>query len=241
VVNLLTNGAKYTESGGSLWLTAGQDGADVVIQVRDNGLGIPPEKLAEMFELFVQGDRTAARSEGGLGIGLTLVKTLVEMHGGTVTASSSGPGEGSQFTVRLPAVTSAGSEPVQGLCVKSSGKPASRILVVEDNIDAATGLARLLQLHGHDVHTAQDGPEAIRAAEAYRPDAVLLDIGLPGMDGYEVARELRRQEACKKSIIVAVSGYSQEEDRRRGREAGFNFHLVKPVDHEALLNLLSAS
>ncbi len=238
-VNLLTNAAKYTESEGSIWLTVEQTETDVVIQVRDTGIGIPPDQLPEMFELFAQGDRSLARSEGGLGIGLTLVKSLVEMHQGTITASSEGLGKGSEFTVRFPAVRSPQVEAVKALATENESETrASRILVVDDNADSANGLARLLKLLGHHVHTAHDGLDAISIARTYRPDVVLLDIGLPDMDGYEVARRLRKQETCKDSIIVAISGYGQAEDRRRGREAGFNHHLVKPVDQDVLLTLL---
>jgi PAS domain S-box-containing protein len=242
VVNLLTNAAKYTESGGRIWLTAERVGSEVVLQVEDNGIGIAPEKLPQMFELFAQGDRALARSEGGLGIGLTLVKRLVEMHHGTIHASSEGPGKGSRFVVRLPAAEESPSREVPAVAPKTTGrngKPASRILVVDDNADGAKGLARLLKLLGHDVRTASDGPEAIEAARAYRPDIVLLDIGLPGIDGYEVARRLREDERCRSSVIIAVSGYGQEEDRRRAREAGFDHHLVKPIDHDALISVLS--
>jgi PAS domain S-box-containing protein len=241
VVNLLTNAAKYTESGGHIWLSAEQRGNDVAIRVRDTGIGIPPEKIPQMFELFVQGDRSLARSEGGLGIGLTLVQKLVEIQGGAVTATSGGPGEGSEFFVRFPAVASPARIDVPTRAIRDDkGKQASRILIVDDNADSARGLARLLKLLGHEVLTAQDGQEATAAAEAYRPDFVLLDIGLPGMDGYEVARQLRRSETCRKAVIVGVSGYGQDDDRRRAREAGFNHHLVKPIDHDSLLTLLSA-
>jgi CheY-like chemotaxis protein len=201
-------------------------------------MGIPPERLPEMFELFVQGDRSAARSEGGLGIGLTLVKSLVEMHSGKVSASSEGPGKGSVFTVWPPAAGGR-KEPVTAPSVNGHGKTRSRILVVDDNADSARGLARLLKLLGHEVRTAHDGREAIAVAQSYRPDIVLLDIGLPGMDGYDVARALRKDVVCRDMVIIAVSGYGQDEDRRRSQEAGFDFHLVKPIDHDALLTLLS--
>jgi two-component system, chemotaxis family, CheB/CheR fusion protein len=239
VVNLLTNAAKYTEAGGRIWLSAERDGPDVVIRVRDNGIGIPPERLPEMFELFAQGDRSLARSEGGLGIGLTLVKSLVEMHGGSVSASSGGPGAGSEFTVRLPAAVAPQAGPSSS--PRAAGRAATqaaRILVVDDNADSARGLSRLLKLLGHDVRTAHDGTEAIAAVRSHRPDVVLLDIGLPGMDGYEVARRLRDDAGCRDATIIGISGYGQEEDRRRGRDAGFDHHLVKPVDYDALLSLL---
>jgi PAS domain S-box-containing protein len=241
VVNLLTNAAKYTECGGHVWLSAEQQSSDVVIQVRDNGIGIAPEKLPQMFELFVQGDRALARSEGGLGIGLTVVKSLVEMHQGTVSATTAGPGRGCEFTVRLPAAVEPRPEPAPAPPSETGSRRASRILVVDDNADAATGLSRLLKLLGHEVRTVNDGHEAIAVATRFEPDVVLLDIGLPGMDGYQVARVLRQQPVCKDSVLIAVTGYGQDDDRRKGREAGFDFHLVKPIDHDALLALLSAS
>jgi PAS domain S-box-containing protein len=241
VVNLLTNAARYTPPGGRVWLTAERDGADVVIEVRDTGVGIPPEHLPQMFELFTQGHHTLARTEGGLGIGLTLVKNLVEMHGGTVVASSEGEGQGSQFAVRLPAVEAPPAEPAPApQAADRTAARASRILVVDDNADSARGLARLLKLLGHEVRTAHDGPAAVAAARAECPDVVLLDIGLPGMDGYEVARQLRETQNGHRPVIIGVSGYGQEDDRRRAREAGFDHHLVKPIDHDTLLSLLSS-
>jgi len=240
VVNLLNNAAKYSENAGRIRLSARKAGREVVIAVKDEGVGIPPEKLPQMFELFAQGDRSLARSEGGLGIGLTLVKKLVEMHGGTVTARSEGPGRGSEFTIRLPAAArpaAAGAAP-KAATAGGPGRKA-RILVVDDNVDTARGMARLLKLLGHEVVTAHDGPEAIRAARDHRPEFVMLDIGLPGMSGYEVANALRREEWCQGTLIIAVSGYGQDEDRRRSREAGFDHHLIKPLDHDALLTLLT--
>ncbi len=242
VVNLLINAAKYTESGGRLGLVAERSGDEVVVRVRDNGVGIPPESLGVMFEPFAQGDRSLARSEGGLGIGLTLVKGLVQLHGGGVEAASEGPGRGSEFTVWLPAVASA-EKPAVGVIAPRSVRPARgpsrRILVVDDNADSARGLARLLKLLGHDVRTAHDGPEALEAAESQHPEYVLLDIGLPGMDGYELARRLREGRLGAVATLIAVSGYGQEEDRRRSRAAGIDHHLVKPVDHKELLSLLA--
>ena len=242
LVNLLTNAAKYTESGGTIYCTAGHEGNNIVIKVRDTGIGIPPEKLPQMFELFVQGDRSLARSEGGLGIGLTLVRSLAEMHGGSVTATSEGPGKGSEFVVRLPAVA-ARAEQTQRLPAKSPQAIAhrARILVVDDNVDMARGLVRLLELLGHDVQTAYDGPTAIATARAHRPDFVLLDLGLPGMDGYQVARRLRQEQGSQDAVIIAVTGYGQEDYRCRSREAGFDHHLVKPIDYNALVTLISQS
>jgi PAS domain S-box-containing protein len=239
VVNLLNNAAKYSDNGGTIRLRARLEGAEVVISVKDGGIGIPPERLPEMFELFAQGDRTLARSEGGLGIGLTVVKKLVEMHDGSVTAHSEGRSKGSEFTVRLPKAArtdATGPKPPAPSKVK---RQAARILVVDDNVDTARGMARLLKLLGHEVAMAHSGPEALDVAREHRPEFVLLDIGLPGMDGYEVASRLRREECSLGAVIIAVSGYGQDEDRRRSKEAGFDHHLIKPLDHDALLSLLS--
>jgi PAS domain S-box-containing protein len=240
LVNLLTNAAKYTDAGGRISLTARHDGADIVITVRDTGVGIPPELLPRVFDLFAQGDRTMARSEGGLGIGLTLVRKLAEMHGGGVTAASDGPGKGSEFTIRLPALReSAARKPGPRVTLPRVARQGSRVLVVDDNPDNARGLSRLLKLLGHDVRVAHDGPAAVEVARVHRPEIVLLDIGLPGMDGYEVARRLRTEECCRDALVIAVSGYGQPEDLRRSKEAGFDHHLVKPVDYDALMTLFA--
>jgi CheY-like chemotaxis protein len=227
--NLLTNAAKYTGPGGRVELAVGRDGADAVFRVRDTGIGIPPELLPKVFDLFVQGARTLARSEGGLGIGLTLVKNLAELHGGTVEARSDGPGAGSEFVVRLPlqagAPAAAAAPPAP-----APPAPAGRVLVVDDNADAAATLAMFLELGGFAVAVAHDGPAALAEAAAARPDVVLLDIGLPGMDGYEVARRLRASPGTADTVLVAVTGYDQEHHRRQSRAAGFDLHLVKPVD-----------
>ena len=250
VVNLLNNAAKYSENAGHIRLEAWNEGDQVVIRVTDRGVGIPPEKLPQMFELFAQGDRSLARSEGGLGIGLTVVKKLVELHGGTIQARSEGTGHGSEFTIRLPAAARPGrSTPPDSshpaplappVAVLAPAEPRkARILVVDDNVDTARGMTRLLKLIGHTTATAHSGPEAIEVARRHRPEVVLLDIGLPGMSGYEVAAALRREESCRDALIIAVSGYGQDEDRRRSREAGFDHHLIKPLDHDALLELLA--
>ncbi len=239
VVNLLTNAAKYTPSQGSIWLTARCGAGVVVITVRDSGIGIPPDRIQEMFEMFTQGDRTAARSEGGLGIGLPVVKTLCEMHGGSVIAGSPGVGKGSTFTVTLPAAAvsmSPVSAPgkMEGL---AQGHNA-RLLLVDDNVDSAHGLERLLQRRGFRVQVVHDGPQALKQAKAAPPDVALLDIGLPGMDGYEVARRLRTEAGCVNTFLIALTGYGQEDDRARARASGFDAHFVKPVDFPALLRLL---
>ena len=240
LVNLLNNAAKYTEAGGLIRLTVGRDGDEAVIEVRDTGVGIPPELLPRLFDLFIQGDRSIARSEGGLGIGLTLVKSLVEMHGGTVVAQSDGVGKGSLFVVRLPASKAPAVETSPPKPAAGRGETQhSRVLVVDDNVETARALARLLKLLGHDVRTAHDGPSAIEAARDHQPDFVLLDIGLPGMDGYEVAQNLRQDDSHKVATIIAITGYGQDSDRRRSREAGFDHHLVKPIDHDTLLTLLA--
>ncbi|HEV3263102.1 MAG TPA: MASE1 domain-containing protein [Gemmataceae bacterium] len=246
LANLLNNAAKYTEEGGCIWLSADPGETEVTVRVRDNGMGIPAEMLPRLFQPFTQADRSLARSQGGLGIGLTLVKSLVEMHGGSVKASSDGPGRGSEFVVRLPvAAHHEAVGPGDATVASSDGRPSPsagprrRVLVVDDNVDAAQSLASLLRLEGHHVQVAHDGPRALEAAQAQRPEVVLLDLGLPEMDGYEVARRLRQQPGLRTTLVVALTGYGQEEDRRRSREAGFDLHLIKPVDPAALLDVLA--
>jgi PAS domain S-box-containing protein len=236
--NLLNNAAKYTEKGGHIWLTAERQGSDAVVSVRDSGLGIPREMLGRVFELFTQVDRTLEKAQGGLGIGLTLVRRLAEMHGGSVEAKSEGAGQGSEFTVRLPALLAA---PDGGEAAEEEIAPSSRrrILVVDDNRDSAVSLGMMLQLMGNEVRTAHDGLEGVRAAEVFRPDVVLLDIGLPVLNGYEAARRIRGQPWGEGIVLIAVTGWGQEEDRRRSKEAGFNFHLVKPLEPAALEKLLA--
>jgi signal transduction histidine kinase len=239
LVNLLTNAAKYTPSGGRIQLIAGVEGEDVVFRVRDNGVGIAPELLPQMFELFAQGNWSLDRSEGGLGIGLTLVKALAELHGGTVTARSEGTGTGSEFVIRLPATKGE----VTAVASSEDGRasPATRgcrVLVVDDHRETAIGMARLLKLSGHGVRVAHTGPEALGEARQHRPEVIMLDIGLPGMDGYELAVTLRKEECCKDARFIAVSGYGNEQARNRSLEAGFQHHLVKPVDIDAILSLI---
>jgi signal transduction histidine kinase/DNA-binding response OmpR family regulator len=244
LANLLNNAAKYTEPGGRIDLTGELGDGGLTLRVRDTGVGIAPEMLAGVFEMFTQVDRSLDRAQGGLGIGLTLVKTLVELHGGRVEAHSGGPGRGSEFTVRLP-VAPAGEGTPEGpredapaAVPHPSPRTARRVLVVDDNADGANALAHVLRLTGHEVRVAHTGPGALSEAEAFRPGTVLLDIGLPGMDGYAVARELGERLRPDRPLLVALTGYGRDEDRRRSREAGFDHHLVKPVDPAALLALL---
>jgi signal transduction histidine kinase/ActR/RegA family two-component response regulator len=239
VANLLNNAAKYSMEGGHIFLTVERDRGEAVVRVRDTGVGIPAEMLQQVFDLFTQVDRSEDRSQGGLGIGLTLVKSLVEMHGGSVTAHSDGPGRGSEFTVRLPVLIEVGSaDSGLGMNRRRAESSARRILVVDDNGDAAESLAMLLRMMGNEVRTTHDGPAALEAARAYRPDVVLLDLGLPRMSGYEVCRRLREEQFANGPLIVALTGYGQDEDRRRTNEAGFDHHLVKPVDPDELREVL---
>jgi PAS domain S-box-containing protein len=239
LANLLTNAAKYTPEEGRVNLRAYPEHGHAVIKVIDTGVGLPPEMLVRVFDLFAQADRTLDRSQGGLGIGLTVARKLAEMHGGTITAASDGLGTGSTFTVRLPLCEyrepQFSTEPRE---TRAGEAARMRILVVDDNRDTATSGALLLKMLGHEVEVAFDGPSALEMARTFQPEAMLLDIGLPGMTGYEVAKKLR-DEGFQKTRIVAVSGYGQPEDRQRSQEAGCDDHLVKPVDQAALLSILS--
>ncbi len=238
--NLLNNAAKYTERGGRIWLTVERQGSEAVVRVKDTGIGIPADSLPHLFEMFTQIDRSLERSQGGLGIGLTLVKRLTEMHGGTVEVHSDGPDRGSEFTVRLPVanVRPAAPQEPNSAGDRTAASRQLKILVVDDNVDSATSLSMMLRIHGHDVRTAHDGVQAVEMAEAFRPDAVLLDIGLPKRNGYEAARCIRQQPWGKPMRLIALTGWGQEEDRRRSKEAGFDRHLVKPVDPAVLETLL---
>jgi signal transduction histidine kinase len=240
IANLLNNAAKYQNEGGRIELTASCERGEAVISVKDQGVGIAPEMLAQAFDLFSQGERAPDRAQGGLGIGLSLVKNLVEMHGGSVSGVSGGVGKGSEFVVRLPCVA-AEPDALRELATDSAMTKAVhplRVLVVDDSTDAAESLAKLLRLAGHEVLVAHDGPEALVIAEAERPAVMLLDIGLPGMDGYEVCRRIR-QQGRSDARIIAVTGYGQERDRERSRDAGFDSHAVKPVDPSELMKLVS--
>ena len=241
VANLLNNAAKYTEPGGQIWITVSRDGRDVVISVRDTGIGIAAELLPHVLEMFTQADRDKKRPQDGLGIGLALVKRLVEMHGGGVVAKSDGEGRGSQFTVRLPLSQRQLPVPAEVPSVDRNQRLSSRqrILVVDDNQDAALSLGMLLKILGNEVEIARDGRSALQALETFRPSVVLLDIGMPDMSGYEVAHRMRDLPRFQDVTLVALTGWGQEEDRRRTREAGFDHHLVKPVNLDALQVLLS--
>jgi CheY-like chemotaxis protein len=241
--NILTNAAKYTDEGGRIGLRLAVEDTDVVIRIRDTGRGIPTEMQAAIFQPFVQVERTIDRAQGGLGIGLTLVQRLVELHGGHVQVDSEGAHRGSEFTVTLPLngavkgdrhpkpLAGADAAPVAGL----------RVLVVDDNADVARGTAMILELLGYAVREAHDGPTALNAADEFNPDVVLLDLGLPQMDGYEVGRRLRSRSVGKALTLIAVSGYGQDDDRRRSVEAGFDHHCVKPFDPRMLAGLIRRS
>jgi PAS domain S-box-containing protein len=240
VLNLLNNAAKFTPKGGHIRLTVEREGAMAAIQVHDTGIGIPADLLPNVFDLFTQGDRSLDRTEGGLGIGLTMVQRLVKLHGGSVEVRSEGSGLGSEFVVRLPLLAVPASAP---LPQRTRSQPASsrRVLVVDDNRDATETLELLLQLWGHEVQSALNGPEALSRAMEFRPEIILLDIGLPGMSGYEVARQLRTLPGFRDVFIVAVTGYGQDSDRIHSQEAGFGHHLVKPVQPEVLQELIASA
>lgn len=235
--NLLNNSAKYTEPGGRISLTAEVEGGEAVVTVQDNGIGIPAESLPRLFELFSQVDKSLERAQGGLGIGLALVRGLTEAHGGKVMVRSGGGGQGSAFEVRLPL----SQEKPQADPLPDSARPITRgrILVVDDSRDGAASLAMLLSVMGNDTRTAHDGLQGVELAEAFRPDLIVLDIGLPKLNGYDACRRIREQPWAKDILIVAATGWGQEEDRRRSQEAGFDHHLVKPVDAAEINKLLS--
>jgi CheY-like chemotaxis protein len=240
LANLLTNAAKYTEEGGQIWLNAERQGQELVLKVRDTGIGIPSDYLPKVFDLFSQEDQSLERTHSGLGIGLTLVRNLVKMHGGSIHAYSAGPGQGSEFVIHLPCSIDTPPPP----------RPAPRppgsagcfvprcILVVDDNVDGARSLAYLLTEEGHRVAVAHDGLAALDEARRNPPEVVLLDIGLPRLNGLEVARKLRQELGLRQALLIAMTGYGQETDRRRSREAGFDAHLVKPLELGVLTTLI---
>jgi len=237
--NLLNNACKFTDPGGRLRLTVEVESEEAVIRVGDNGIGIEPAHLSGLFEMFRQVDTSLERSRDGLGIGLTLVKTLVEMHGGSVEAHSDGLGRGSEFVVRLPVLADSQRPAPAPVPEAPASRVPRRVLIVDDSEDGAASLAMLLGLDGHETHLAHDGIAALEAADRLRPDAVLLDIGLPGLNGYEVCARLRQQSWGRDLVVIALTGWGQEEDRQRSRDAGFDAHLVKPVDSARLLKLLA--
>jgi CheY-like chemotaxis protein len=251
ISNLLNNAAKYTNPGGDIQVSARRDGNEVLVQVSDTGIGIPDSLLPRVFDMFTQGNTATARSPGGLGIGLTLVRSLVEMHGGSVAAASEGLGKGSVLSVRLPVIepAAAGKMAQAGELAGEQGrtpaparpKALPRILVVDDNRDAADSLGALLEIIGANVAVAHDGMTALDLVEAHRPDIVFLDIGMPQMDGYEVARRIRRLPQLRSAMLVALTGWGQEKDRLQSEAAGFDRHLVKPAELDALRKLVAAA
>jgi len=241
--NLLDNASKYTLKDGRIHLSVARDRHQATIRVHDTGIGIAAEQLGKVFDMFMQADTSLERQQSGLGIGLTLVKTLVEMHGGTVDAHSAGAGQGSEFVVRLP-ISDASlmfePTPTPAPRGRASAAPAARrILIVDDNLESAASLAMLLELAGDETKTAHDGLEAVATAASFLPEVVLLDIGLPLLNGYDVARKIRQQPWGKTMVLIALTGWGQREDRRKSHEAGFNAHLVKPMDYDALRKLLA--
>jgi two-component system, sensor histidine kinase len=235
--NLLHNASKYSEPGGRIALAVATEGDHAAVRVRDSGIGLDARSIASIFEMFVQVDRTLTRVQAGLGVGLTLARRLVALHGGTVTAQSEGIGKGSEFTVRLPLAGAKIAEAAPRERVEG-GRQGRRILLADDNVDFANSLATLLVERGHEVRVARDGAEALRAAADFKPDFAFLDIGMPKVHGYEVARRLRGDPGTSDCVLVAVTGWGQEDDRQRAREAGFDRHLVKPVDPEAIETIL---
>jgi PAS domain S-box-containing protein len=239
IVNLLTNAAKYTEPGGRIEIAVRREGSCLLISVRDTGMGIPQEQLANIFDPFMQLDSSLERAHGGLGLGLTLVRRLVELHGGAITAASAGPNKGSEFVVRLPICEQAVTAPKDSALPPKPTFVARKILIVEDNHDGREMLRDLLQSWGHDVSEVSDGLDGLNAMRGQLPDVALVDVGLPGLDGYEVARRVRALPNGDKVYLIAVTGYGQPEDRRRALEAGFDHHLVKPVNLHKLEGLLT--
>jgi signal transduction histidine kinase/ActR/RegA family two-component response regulator len=239
--NLLTNSARYTDRGGRIWLSAERQGSEVIVVVRDTGIGIPADALPRIFDMFSQVDRSIERSTGGLGIGLALVKGLVEMHNGTVAAMSDGPGKGSAFTVKLPALANQ-TEPVAAVPSgngHTTAGPRRRILVVDDNRDSARSMALMLELLGNDVRSAHDGVEAVEAAEAFCPQVILMDVGMPRLNGLDATRRIRAQQWGRSVVVIALTGWGKEDDKVRSQQAGCDGHLVKPVNLADLEKLLA--
>ena len=237
--NLLDNAAKYTDVRGRIAVTVTREAGRAVIRVTDNGVGIAPDLLPRVFDLFIQSDRSLDRAQGGLGIGLSLVKSLVGLHGGRVEARSEGHGKGSEFIVELPALESAANARVAVAAQAAAvAETSRRILVVDDSIDAMDSLRTVLEMHGHCVRCANSAEAALEVARSFRPEVAVLDIGLPGMDGFELARRLRRSPANADIVLIALTGYGQAQDRARTRAAGFHHHLTKPADLGALVEFI---
>jgi PAS domain S-box-containing protein len=242
VTNLLDNAVKYTDPGGRIWLSAEQEGEDAVIRVRDTGIGIAREVLPRIFEMFTQAGASVERSHGGLGVGLALVDRLVRLHGGRVTATSGGAGAGSEFTIRLPLAEVSRKSPAAGIPVAASARSTRcRILVVDDNVDSVDSLAVLLGIMGHEVASAHDGKEGLQIAEKFHPQVAILDIGLPRMNGYDLAQRLRREPWAKDLVLVALTGWGLDEHRERSSQSGFDHHLTKPVNLDTLQMILAAA
>jgi CheY-like chemotaxis protein/two-component sensor histidine kinase len=243
ITNLLTNAAKYMDNGGQIWLTVRREGCEAVVSVRDTGIGIPPDMLPRVFDMFAQVDKTSGRAQGGLGIGLSLARRLVEMHGGRIEAFSEGPGQGSEFIVRLPVrPLAAHSVAAQWGATPTdrTSLPARRILVVDDTRAAVYTLGKLLEKMGQHVRAVESAEAALEAARQERPDVVISDIAMPNMSGYELARRIREEPELEDVILIALTGFGQESDRQQAKEAGFDFHLIKPVGIEALRDLLAS-
>jgi CheY-like chemotaxis protein len=238
IQNLLNNAAKYTPAGGNIWLTATRESDHVLISVRDSGIGIPNEQLPTIFEMFSQLAPALDRSQGGLGIGLSLVRALAQLHGGSVTASSAGVGLGSEFLIKLPVSASESDLATVEVLPSVAQQKQRRILVIDDNEDAATSLAMLLEAEGHAACTAGDGSSGIRLAAEFEADAVILDIGLPDINGYEVAKLFRQTPSGANLLLIALTGWGQEQDKQEAKAAGFDFHFTKPVDVRRLLEAL---
>jgi CheY-like chemotaxis protein len=238
VANLVTNAARYSPTAGRIWVTTAAEGESALLRVRDEGVGISAGLLPHVFDLFVQGETGLARTQGGLGIGLNLVRRIVSLHGGTAEATSDGPGRGAEFVVRLPAYRPAGTDEARPT-PRVTDALSRRVLVVDDNVDAAESIAIILRMSGYAVRTVHDGQSALDVVPAWRPDVIVLDIGLPDIDGYQVAEHLRADPRFVDVPLVAVTGYGQESDRRRARAAGIDCHLTKPVDLEALEDFIA--
>jgi CheY-like chemotaxis protein/two-component sensor histidine kinase len=241
IANLLSNAAKFTEPGGTIAVKAETADGMVKLCVQDSGRGIDPELLPRVFDVFVQGKQSVARTEGGLGVGLSIVRRIVELHGGSVDATSKGPGRGSEFVLRLPIVAEGTERATIEASHQENGPKRRRVLIVDDNRDVADTIGEFLRLHGHEVEQHYDGNGVLEKALAFQADVLVIDLGLPGRDGFAVARDVRAHPALRRLPLIAISGYGQPADIERGREAGLNFHLVKPVDTQLLMKLIEVN